>query len=275
MKACGRCASTQSSSRASTARWSPTRRCAKTSRKRSSTASSRRECGTQRRRSSSTRPAGSSSAGLTATPASPAARSSSTRTAARRRMGVARFPERIRPRSIGRRATWRGTSPSTSVPAAWAGGRCGRWRLGTLKKLFLGTAALVAAVVVFAAVTLPPARLLLPAESDGAVPGIVHVHTIRSDGRGTPDEIAAAAARAGLKFVVFTDHGDATRTPDRPMYRSGVLCLDAVEISTTGGHYIAIDMPASPYPLGGEARDVVEDVKRLGGFGIAAHPDSP
>ena len=31
----------------------------------------------------------------------------------------------------------------------------------------------------------------------------------RSDGRGTPDEIAAAAARAGLKFVVFTDHGDA------------------------------------------------------------------
>ena len=151
----------------------------------------------------------------------------------------------------------------------------GRWRLGTLKKLFLGTAALVAAVVVFAAVTLPPARLLLPAESDGAVPGIVHVHTIRSDGRGTPDEIAAAAARAGLKFVVFTDHGDATRTPDRPMYRSGVLCLDAVEISTTGGHYIAIDMPASPYPLGGEARDVVEDVKRLGGIGIVAHPDSP
>ena len=31
-------------------------------------------------------------------------------------------------------------------------------------------------------------------------------------------------------------------------------------------------MPAAPYPLGGEARDVVEDVRRLGGFGIAAHP---
>jgi hypothetical protein len=48
-----------------------------------------------------------------------------------------------------------------------------------------------------------------------------------------------------------------------------------VEISTTGGHYIALDMPASPYPLAGEPRDVVEDVGRLGGFGIAAHPDSP
>ena len=34
-------------------------------------------------------------------------------------------------------------------------------------------------------------------------------------------------------------------------------------------------MPAAPYPLGGEPRDVVEDVRRLGGFGIVAHPDSP
>jgi hypothetical protein len=89
-----------------------------------------------------------------------------------------------------------------------------------------------------------------------------------------PDAVAAAAARTGLKFVVFTDHGDGSREPDRPEYRSGVLCLDGVEISTNGGHYIALDMPASPYPLAGEASDVVEDVRRLGGFGIAAHPDS-
>src|SRR6516162_7307713 len=104
---------------------------------------------------------------------------------------------------------------------------------------------------------------------------MIHVHTNRSDGLSSPDEIAAAAARAGLKFVVFTDHGDATRKPDPPRYLSGVLCLDGVEISTTGGHYIALDMPASPYPLGGEPRDVVDDVKRMGGFGIVAHPDSP
>ena len=54
-----------------------------------------------------------------------------------------------------------------------------------------------------------------------------------------------------------------------------MLCLDGAEISTTGGHYVALDMPAAPYALGGEPRDVVEDVRRLGGFGIAAHPDSP
>jgi hypothetical protein len=144
-----------------------------------------------------------------------------------------------------------------------------------VKKLLLVTAALAAAVAVLVSVSLPPKRLAVPPQPDGTVPGILHVHTKGSDGIGGPDEIAAAAARAGLKFVVFTDHGDATRQPDPPAYRSGVLCLDGVEISTTGGHYIAIDMPQAPYPLGGEPRDVAEDVRRLGGFGIAAHPDSP
>src|SRR5262245_50102123 len=144
-----------------------------------------------------------------------------------------------------------------------------------MKRFLLLTAALVAAVAVLVAISLPERRLALPAAADGTIPGILHVHTNRSDGQGSPDDVAAAAARAGLKFVVFTDHGDATRPPDPPQYRSGVLCLDGVEISTTGGHYIALDMPAAPYPLAGEPRDVIEDVRRLGGFGIAAHPDSP
>jgi hypothetical protein len=144
-----------------------------------------------------------------------------------------------------------------------------------VKKLLLVTAAFVAAVAVFVVLTIQPRRQTLPPAADGTIPGVIHIHTNRSDGLSGPDEIAAAAARAGLKFIVFADHGDATRRPDAPAYRSGVLCLDGVEISTTGGHYIALDMPASPYPLGGEARDVVEDVQRLGGFGLVAHPDSP
>jgi hypothetical protein len=145
-----------------------------------------------------------------------------------------------------------------------------------VKRLLIATAALAAAVVLFVVLALPPRSLHLPDSSpDGTVPGVLHVHSARSDGRSTPEEIAEEAARAGLTFVVLTDHGDATRKPDPPYYHAGVLMLDGVEISTTGGHYIAIDMPAAPYPLGGEARDVVEDVKRLGGFGIAAHPDSP
>ena len=144
-----------------------------------------------------------------------------------------------------------------------------------MKRFLTATAALVAAVAGLAWLTFPQKSSALAPFPDGTIPGAIHIHSTRSDGRGTLDDIARAAARAGLKFIVVTDHGDATRTPDPPVYREGVLCLDAVEISTAGGHYIALDMPKAPYPLGGQARDVVDDVRRLGGFGIAAHPDSP
>lgn len=107
------------------------------------------------------------------------------------------------------------------------------------------------------------------------VAGAYHVHTTRSDGHGDKAAVAGAAARAGLTFVILTDHGDGTRPPDPPEYIAGVLVLDAVEISTDDGHYVALDMPRAPYPLGGSGDAVVEDVRRLGGFGIAAHPDSP
>lgn len=137
------------------------------------------------------------------------------------------------------------------------------------------TAALVAAVAVWG-LSLPPRRTTLETTwSDGTVRGLLHVHSRYSDGRGTFDEIAAAASRAGFQFIVVTDHGDGTRKPEPPTYRSGVLLLDGVEISTRGGHYVAVGLPQAPYPLGGAAADVVEDVRRLGGFGIAAHPDSP
>ncbi len=124
--------------------------------------------------------------------------------------------------------------------------------------------------------SLPPAtrHLTVPADPT-TLRGAVHVHTHRSDGTGTPDDVAIAARRAGLDFVVLTDHGDATRAPDPPRYVDGVLVIDAVEISTTGGHYVALGLARAPYRLAGEPRDVVEDVRRLGGFGIAAHPDSP
>ena len=124
---------------------------------------------------------------------------------------------------------------------------------------------------------LPPGATTLPPAPPGVmqpVRGAIHVHSLRSDGTADVEQIAAAAARAGLQFVVFTDHGDGVREPDPPRYVGGVLCIDAVEISTRQGHLIALGLPESPYPLGGDARDVVEDVGRLGGFAIAAHPTS-
>jgi hypothetical protein len=149
-----------------------------------------------------------------------------------------------------------------------------------MRKRVVTTAAILAAVVVLWLLSWPPSPKSPSGSPDPqfqqhTVAGVVHVHSTQSDGSGARGEIAAAAARAGLRFVVFTDHGDGTRQPEPPTYSSGVLCIDAVEISTNSGHYVALGLGAAPYRLGGEAAAVVEDVRRLGGFGIVAHPDSP
>jgi hypothetical protein len=138
-------------------------------------------------------------------------------------------------------------------------------------------AAFAAAVAFYVLVTLPPAADdLSPALPPTVAFGGYHVHTNRSDGSGTIDEIATAASRAGLKFIVITDHGDATRAPEPASYRNGVLCLDAVEVSTFGGHVVAMNVGRpSPYPLAGETADVIDDIHRLGGWAVAAHPDNP
>lgn len=138
------------------------------------------------------------------------------------------------------------------------------------------TAALWAAVILLILLTLPPATR----EAQGFIGGHVrrgafHIHTSRSDGGGTREDVARAAAAAGLDFVIITDHGDGTAQPDPPEYINRVLVIDGVEVTTSAGHYATFGAQQSPYPLGGPPYAVVEDIARLGGFGAAAHPDSP
>ena len=135
------------------------------------------------------------------------------------------------------------------------------------------------AVVVGAAFwwLLPPARRSLTLAADArTVRGALHVHTRRSDGTGTPEDVAKAAARAGLDFVVLTDHGDAHAIHGRAAVhrrRAGPRRRrDQHQRPGTTSRWACrvrhIGLPV-------KARDVVEDVHRLGGFGIVAHPDSP
>jgi len=147
-------------------------------------------------------------------------------------------------------------------------------------KRLLASAAVIVSILAAVTVVLLPRPAPPPVSqafhpSWPVVRGAYHVHSQRSDGTGTLDEIAAAAAAAGLQFVIVTDHGDGTREPLAPVYRGNVLFLDGVEISTEFGHYVALGLPRAPYPLAGHPREVIEDVHRLGGFGFAAHPGSP
>lgn len=101
------------------------------------------------------------------------------------------------------------------------------------------------------------------------VRGAFHVHTKRSDGRGTVEEVAEAASKARLHFVVLTDHNDFA--PRDPVFMKGVLLIPAVEISTHHGHLVALGMEK---PLDGpRAREVgVDAVLEVGGMAVLAHP---
>ena len=143
-----------------------------------------------------------------------------------------------------------------------------------MRRLTILAVALIAgAAGVWLAMPAQPQRLATPGWS--GIRGAIHIHTKRSDGSGTPELVAAAAARAGLQFIVLTDHGDGMRTPLRPAYHSGVLVVDCVEISGDDGHVVVLGLPKTPYPLGGEVRDIVDDVARMGAMSVAAHPGSP
>jgi hypothetical protein len=138
--------------------------------------------------------------------------------------------------------------------------------------VLLAVVAAAAAAIVW---LLPPPAQVLELAGEPGVRGAIHVHTRRSDGSGTPADIAAAAARAGLQFVIVTDHDDGSSEPARPYYERGVLLIEGIEVSTDHGHVLGLALPRVPYPLAGEGRDVLEDITRMGGVSIVAHPGSP
>ena len=62
----------------------------------------------------------------------------------------------------------------------------------------------IGVLAVMLAVTLPPRPRALPVASTlpPSARGAIHIHTRRYDGSGTPDDIAAAAARGFDRFAV-------------------------------------------------------------------------
>jgi hypothetical protein len=114
------------------------------------------------------------------------------------------------------------------------------------------------------AAAVPPA----PGEARGAW----HVHTTRSDGRGTLDEVVAAARDAGLQFVVVTDHD--RLVPAEQGYRDGVLVVEGTESSTVLGHLVVLGL-GRPLDQGQLSRDPLEAVQAFGGQAVVAHPLHP
>jgi len=110
------------------------------------------------------------------------------------------------------------------------------------------------------------------APAAGEVRGAYHVHTSRSDGRGTLDDVVRAAREAGLQFVVVTDHN--ILVPEEQGYRDGVLVVQGTEVSTAFGHVVALGVPRALTPEERD-RDPLGAIRSLGGEAIAAHPFHP
>jgi len=105
--------------------------------------------------------------------------------------------------------------------------------------------------------------------------GAYHLHTRHSDGAKTVAEVAAAAERAGLDFVILTDHG----APNLPSLESQgkigrVLVIAGTEISSSRGHLVALGFNRPSRPFSQNADLAVREVGSLGGFTIVAHPYS-
>lgn len=110
-----------------------------------------------------------------------------------------------------------------------------------------------------------------------------HLHTVHSDGRRTPAELAAAARAAGLDFFVSTEHN----TPSASLQwgehaGDDLLIVNGEEVTTRSGHWPAWNLPAGKWidwrHRAGDDREFrwfAQQVRRAGGLVVAAHPFAP
>jgi hypothetical protein len=107
-----------------------------------------------------------------------------------------------------------------------------------------------------------------------------HLHTVHSDGRRTPTELAAAARAAGLDFIVSTEHN----TPSASLQwgehaGADLLIVNGEEVTTRSGHWPAWNLPVGKWidwryraQERLELHRFVDEVHRAGGLAVAAHP---
>ena len=103
--------------------------------------------------------------------------------------------------------------------------------------------------------------------------GALHIHSTYSDGAGTVEEIADAANRAGLDFLVLCDHSSLqARTDGQDGWRGRTLVLIGTEVTTDTGHLLALDVPDSFLPASGDAVEAQQAILGSGGLGFVALP---
>ncbi len=137
-----------------------------------------------------------------------------------------------------------------------------------VKNIFRGLAALIAACALRVC-TLSVANT--PEQANARTyRGAVHVHSNAShDASQTPESVAEDAKKAGLDFVVLTDHN---AHAGEPRYVGETLLLPEVEWSLAHGHVIALGGNAPDTDT--RAADPWPALQKTGSYLYGAHPDS-
>jgi hypothetical protein len=109
--------------------------------------------------------------------------------------------------------------------------------------------------------------------------GDCHLHSWHSDGRRTPQEIAALARSAGLDFINSSDHNThASHAHWAPAAGDDLLILLGEEVTTRNGHVLALGTdPGTFVDWRYRARDnrfghFARQIRRAGGLVVPAHP---
>jgi predicted metal-dependent phosphoesterase TrpH len=103
----------------------------------------------------------------------------------------------------------------------------------------------------------------------------IHMHTSCSDGRPTPEQLAARLASTGLAVAAVTDHDtiEGALRVEEALAGDGPEIVIGTEVSTADGHVLALfvdrDVPAER-----SAEWTIDAIHDQGGLAVAAHPFS-
>jgi len=105
--------------------------------------------------------------------------------------------------------------------------------------------------------------------------GNLHMHTCLSDGTKTLEELAHAAGKAGLDFIVITDHN--VYTPGADGWIGNTLVLVGEEVhdpsrELQSSHTLCFNIQEDVAGYGADPQQLMDIVAAQGGFAFLAHP---
>lgn len=106
--------------------------------------------------------------------------------------------------------------------------------------------------------------------------GSIHNHSTYSDGTGSVEELVQAASRAGLNFLILTDHNQLVPQSEQG-WRSDVLVLADAEINDMSleperNHLLTLNIHEDATPFATDPQKLIDAVREQGGLTFLAHP---